>query len=118
MKAMRIFWSAGTAIGLVVAAPAFAAEETAPDSVAAEGDIIVTAQRRAESMPDIGMASQAVDAETLEQLRVTAIHDLTPVPPTFTVSPRSQAVPPLTLPGNRFNTINLSPTRPAVLSVH
>src|SRR3546814_19051669 len=57
MKAMRIFWSAGTAIGLVVAAPAFAAEETAPDSVAAEGDIIVTAQRRAASLHEIGRAS-------------------------------------------------------------
>src|SRR3546814_2097392 len=93
MKAMRIFWSAGTAIGLVVAAPAFAAEETAPDSVAAEGDIIVTAQRRAESMNDIGMAIQAVDAETLENLRVTDMRDLTAVAPSFTVSQSYQGVP-------------------------
>ena len=50
MKAMRIFLGAGSAIGLVIAAPAFAAEETAADTVAVEGDIIVTAQRRAESM--------------------------------------------------------------------
>src|SRR3546814_3952191 len=111
MKAMRIFWSAGTAIGLVVAAPAFAAEETAPDSVAAEGDIIVTAQRRAESMNDIGMAIQAVDAETLEQLRVTDMRDLTAVAPSFTVSQSYQGVPTYTLRGIGFNTINLSATR-------
>src|SRR3546814_15800244 len=106
MKAMRIFWSAGTAIGLVVAAPAFAAEETAPDSVAAEGDIIVTAQRRAESMNDIGMAIQAVDAETLENLRVTAMRDLTAVAPSFTVSQSYQGVPAYTLHGLGLHTLN------------
>src|SRR3546814_18183428 len=75
--------SAGTASGPGGAAPAVAAEETAPESVAAEGDIIVTAQRRAESMNDIGMAIQAVDAETLEQLRVTDMRDLTAVAPSL-----------------------------------
>src|SRR3546814_3987454 len=62
-------------------------------SVAAEGDIIVTAQRRAESMNDIGMAIQAVDAETLENLRVTDMRDLTAVAPSFTVSQSYQGVP-------------------------
>lgn len=93
MKAMRIFLGAGTAMGLVVGAPVFAAEEAAPDGVAAEGDIIVTAQRRAESMNDIGMAIQAVDAETLESLRVTDMRDLTTVAPSFTVSQSYQGVP-------------------------
>src|SRR3546814_16643605 len=112
MKAMRIFWSAGTAIGRVVAAPAFAAEETAPGSVADEGDIIVTAQRRAESMNDVGMAIQAVDGATLESLRVTDMRDLTTVAPSFTVSQSYQGVPTYTLPGIGLNTLHLSATSP------
>ena len=110
MKAMRILLGAGSAMGLVLAAPAFAADEGAPDGVAAEGDIIVTAQRRAESMNDVGMAIQAVDGETLENLRVTDMRDLTAVAPSFTVSQSYQGVPTYTLRGIGFNTINLSST--------
>ncbi len=110
MKAMRIFLATSTATGLVFAVPAFAVEETAPDTVAAEGDIIVTAQRRAESMNDVGMAIQAVDGQTLENLRVTDMRDLTTVAPSFTVSQSYQGVPTYTLRGIGFNTINLSAT--------
>src|SRR3546814_8475712 len=76
----------------------------------ADGDIIVTAQRRAESINDVGMAIQAVDAETLENLRVTDVRDLTAVAPSFTVSQSYQGVPTYTLRGIGFNTINLSAT--------
>ena len=110
MKAMRIFLGAGSAMGLALAVPAFAAEEAPADAVAAEGDIIVTAQRRAESMNDVGMAIQAVDGATLENLRVTDMRDLTTVAPSFTVSQSYQGVPTYTLRGIGFNTINLSAT--------
>ena len=110
MKAMRIFLGAGSAMGLVLATPAFAVEEAAAETVAAEGDIIVTAQRRAESMNDVGMAIQAVDGATLESLRVTDMRDLTTVAPSFTVSQSYQGVPTYTLRGIGFNTINLSAT--------
>ncbi|MGH6631722.1 MAG: TonB-dependent receptor plug domain-containing protein, partial [Sphingopyxis sp.] len=107
---MRIFLGTGSAMGLALAAPAFAAEEAPADAVAAEGDIIVTAQRRAESMNDVGMAIQAVDGATLENLRVTDMRDLTTVAPSFTVSQSYQGVPTYTLRGIGFNTINLSST--------
>ncbi|HEY0595413.1 TonB-dependent receptor plug domain-containing protein, partial [Sphingopyxis sp.] len=110
MKAMRIFLAAGAATGLALAVPAFAAEEETPDTVATGGDIIVTAQRRAESMNDVGMAIQAVDGQTLENLRVTDMRDLTTVAPSFTVSQSYQGVPTYTLRGIGFNTINLSAT--------
>ena len=110
MKAFRIFLAASTATALALAVPAFAAEETAADPVAAEGEIIVTAQRRAESMNDVGMAIQAVDGATLENLRVTDLRDLTTVAPSFTVSQSYQGVPTYTLRGIGFNTINLSAT--------
>jgi iron complex outermembrane receptor protein len=109
MKAMRIFLLAGTAAGLVGTMPAFAAEAEA-NPAAETGDIIVTAQRRAESINDVGMAIQAVDGETLEALRVTDVRDLTAVAPSFTVSQSYQGVPTYTLRGIGFNTINLSST--------
>ena len=107
MKAIRIFLLAGAA---TLAAPAIAAEEAPADTTAVEGDIIVTAQRRAESLNDVGMAVQAVDADTLEALRVTDVRDLTAVAPSFTVSQSYQGVPTYTLRGIGFNTINLSST--------
>lgn len=110
MKAMRIILLAGTAAGLAIAAPAFAAEEAAANAASAEGEIIVTAQRRAESINDVGMAIQAVDGATLENLRVTDLRDLTAVAPSFTVSQSYQGVPTYTLRGIGFNTINLSST--------
>ena len=110
MKATRIFLLAGAATGLAFTAPAFATGETAADSTANESDIIVTAQRRAESMNDVGMAIQAVDGQTLENLRVTDMRDLTTVAPSFTVSQSYQGVPTYTLRGIGFNTINLSST--------
>src|SRR3546814_13047863 len=61
-------------------------------------------------MNDIGMAIQAVDAETLENLRVTDMRDLTAVAPSFTVSQSYQGVPTYTLRGIGFNMINLSAT--------
>ena len=82
MKAYRLFLLAGTAAGLSVAPPALADE--AETTARTDGEIIVTAQRRAESLNDIGMAVQAVDAATLESLRVTDVRDLTAVAPSFT----------------------------------
>jgi len=111
MKATRIFLLAG--VSLCFAVPSLAAEaaaDAAADGTAAEGEIIVTAQRRAESINDVGMAIQAVDGATLEALRVTDVRDLTAVAPSFTVSQSYQGVPTYTLRGIGFNTINLSST--------
>ncbi|MFC4296298.1 TonB-dependent receptor [Novosphingobium tardum] len=93
--------------------PAFAAEVGAEEPQAGDtgtGEIIVTAQRRAESLNDVGMAVQAVNGETLKDLRVTDLRDLTTVAPSFTVSQSYQGVPTYTLRGIGFNTINLSAT--------
>ncbi|HWW55622.1 MAG TPA: TonB-dependent receptor [Sphingopyxis sp.] len=110
MKAIRFFLLAGT--GLALAAPVWAADAAAADAdtASAQSEIIVTAQRRAESINDVGMAIQAVDGDTLESLRVTDMRDLTAVAPSFTVSQSYQGVPTYTLRGIGFNTINLSST--------
>ena len=98
MKAIRTAMLLGSAAGLVLATPAFAAGQ-ASDTEADAGEIIVTAQRRAESLNDVAMAVQAVDADTLAALRVTDVRDLTAVAPSFTVSQSYQGVPTYTLRG-------------------
>jgi iron complex outermembrane receptor protein len=110
MKAHRIMLMGGTALALSALFPATAQEQRAGASNLMDGDIIVTAQRRAESLNDVGMAVQAVDSATLEALRVTDVRDLTAVAPSFTVSQSYQGVPTYTLRGIGFNTINLSAT--------
>ena len=109
MKAIRIAMLLGSAAGLALASPALAAGQ-ASETEADAGEIIVTAQRRAESLNDVSMAVQAVDSETLQALRVTDVRDLTAVAPSFTVSQSYQGVPTYTLRGIGFNTINLSAT--------
>jgi outer membrane receptor protein involved in Fe transport len=101
---------AGTALCTLHAVPALAADEPQATPAAGSAEIIVTAQRRAESLNDVGMAIQAVTAETLQALRVTDLRDLTTIAPSFTVAQSYQGVPTYTLRGIGFNTINLSAT--------
>jgi iron complex outermembrane recepter protein len=92
----------------VFTSPAYAAQDDAARGALEE--IIVTAQRRAESINAVGMSIQAIDAASLEALRVTSVRDLTSIVPSFTVSQSYQGVPTYTLRGIGFNTINLSAT--------
>ena len=111
MKAIRRVLLVSAATGILAAVPARAQDAAdAGASQPAEGEIIVTAQRRGESLNQIPMAVQAVTAETLKDLRVTDVRDLTTVAPSFTVSQSYQGVPTYTLRGIGFNTINLSST--------
>ncbi|ONF95410.1 TonB-dependent receptor [Sphingomonas jeddahensis] len=72
------------------------------------GDIVVTAQRRAESINRVGISVQALESETLQELRVQNVRDLAAVVPSFTVAQSYQGVPTYTLRGIGFNSINLS----------
>ncbi|MFC0590780.1 TonB-dependent receptor [Novosphingobium aquiterrae] len=113
MTAFRSILLAGVATSIAWASPSLAAAADAdspPAADAPEGEIIVTAQRRGESLNQVPMALQAVTAETLKDLRVTDVRDLTAVAPSFTVSQSYQGVPTYTLRGIGFNTINLSAT--------
>ncbi|NCU11385.1 MAG: TonB-dependent receptor plug domain-containing protein, partial [Sphingomonadaceae bacterium] len=110
MKALRTASLLGTAMGLLLATPALAQNAADGTATADDDAIIVTAQRRGESLNSVPMAVQAVDAETLKDLRVTDVRDLTTVAPSFTVSQSYQGVPTYTLRGIGFNTINLSST--------
>lgn len=103
--ALLQFVAGGTAVHAEQAAVA-----TAATSDAGLDEIVVTAQRRAESINDVGMAVQAFSGSLLKELRVTSVNDLTTVVPSFTVAQSYQGVPTYTLRGIGFNTINLSAT--------
>lgn len=84
----------------------------AQDAASSAGleEIVVTAQRRAESINEVALSIQAFGSSQLEALRVKDVKDLTTVVPSFTVSQSYQGVPTYTLRGIGFNTINLSAT--------
>tara|TARA_R110000751_G_scaffold81125_6_gene163524 strand:+ start:2512 stop:5037 length:2526 start_codon:yes stop_codon:yes gene_type:complete len=87
-----------------------AEEAPAADSSLKLGSIVVTAQRREESINDVPMSIQAFGEDTLDALRVDSVDDLQTVVPSFSVSQSYQGVPTYTLRGIGFNTINLSAT--------
>lgn len=111
-RASRALLTTTTALlfGAAFAPVAMAQEAPTEPSQTAVGEIVVTAERRAETANSVGMGIQAFSGEQLETLRVTDVRDLAAVAPGFTVSQSYQGVPIYTLRGIGFNTINLSAT--------
>ena len=89
---------------------AVAQEAAAASEEVGMGDIVVTAQRRAQALSDIPVAVQAFSGDTLEQMNIRSTSDLQMVVPSLNVSQGYQGIPIYTLRGIGFNTINLSST--------
>lgn len=100
-------WLAG-ASGLAVAiagAPAFATQAAPPDGAGqAETvqEIIVTAQKRAESVNTVPMSITAVSGETLKAQGVTSTNDLAKIIPGFTYTQAAYGSPVYSLRGVGF----------------
>ena len=103
---------AGSALAtpvLAQSAPQAAPQADQADTSASQ-EIIVTAQRREQSLADVPVSIQAFGAQSLKNLRVTSTEDLPSVAPSLNISRGYQGVPIYTLRGVGFNTINLSAT--------
>ena len=97
MNRTRTLIRLGTAAIALVAAPALAqtepqesdvAERSEPQtSDAADGDIVVTARRRAESLQDVPIAVTAYSGETLEATGSLDITDISDTTPNVTLEP-------------------------------
>ena len=77
---------------------------TLPMSVWAENEvaleeIVVTAQRRAQSMQDVPVAVSAFDEDTIEKMRIEDIGDIVAATPSFSYTPFSQVDPQLFIRG-------------------
>ncbi|MFV8819395.1 TonB-dependent receptor [Haliea sp. E17] len=95
------------ACGTLVTTSLVHAQDSGSSAIALE-EIIVTAQRREQSVNDVGMAIQTFSGENLDQLHITDVGDMTALIPGFTVAQSFQGVPTYTLRGIGFNTINIS----------
>ena len=64
------------AAALMACAPAQAQEDAAAPAQVAPGDIIVTAQRRAQSLQDVPVAVSVVSGDTLAQANIKSLEDM------------------------------------------
>jgi outer membrane receptor protein involved in Fe transport len=85
----RAFLMSSAAAALVAATPAFAADAAdaaaaATDASSDSGTIIVTAQRRKESIQDVPMTLQALSGDTLSELNAVSFNDLLTYTPNVT----------------------------------
>ena len=85
IPSVRTILSTGAALGALAAMPAFAqdvpAAEPAAQEAAAEGEIVVTARRREESLIDVPISMSVVSGDSLVQsgaADITALQDKTP----------------------------------------
>src|SRR5271156_551666 len=76
-------------------------------------EIVVTAQKRSQSLSDVGLTVNVVNAEQLADRGMTSIADLAVAVPGFTAATNSDGTPIYTLRGVSFNSINLG-TAPTV----
>ncbi|ARS27039.1 TonB-dependent receptor [Sphingomonas sp. KC8] len=85
MKRVSLILLATSAIG----GPAFAQQADGSAATTSQGlaDIVVTAQKRAESLQDTPISISALDATSLESKRVVSLADLTSAIPNMQVSP-------------------------------
>jgi iron complex outermembrane receptor protein len=87
-------------------------DSAAPDQDAAPGEIVVTAQKRSESINKVGMSISAVSGDRLDKLGVSDISQLIKVVPGFNYTATGYATPVYTIRGVGFqdNTLSASPT--------
>ena len=93
------------AVGLGLAAPAFA--QSSSENVGLE-EIVVTAQKREQSMQDVPIAITAVTQETLQANRIFTVNDLGSIAPGLSVRPSAGGiqVPSFTMRGqNSFGVV-------------
>lgn len=77
-------------LSFTAAAPALAQDSAEEATPAAEGEILVTARRREESLQDTPVAISAFSAETLQERQITQTQDLERITPSLQFKPAGQ----------------------------
>lgn len=99
------------------AVPAEAEPATSSSNQTSVGDIIVTAQRRAESVNRVPISITALSSDQLRDLNIREVADLTRVVSGFTEAKSSGGTPIYTIRGIGFNTDSMSATSPVGIYV-
>ncbi len=108
-----------TFVALVPYAAVAAAQDSAPTSVEAPApsprgndfspnDIIVTAQKREQSLNDVGLTVSALSADTLKDRNISSLEDLTRAVSSFSYSETPGGIPALSLRGVGYNETSLA----------
>lgn len=84
----------------LISVPAFA--QTADGSDTLPGEIVVTANKRAQNINDVGLTISALDADALAARRIQNVADLAQATPGLTFAPTPNATPVYTLRGVGF----------------
>ena len=111
----RTWRRSSSAISLSIAlyaGQAFAQAPAAPED-RDPTEVVVTAQKRQQSINDVGMSITAVDGDTLQSLNINDTADLGKIVPGFTFTPTPSGPPVYTLRGVGFYESSLS-SAPAV----
>jgi outer membrane receptor protein involved in Fe transport len=104
----RTVLAASTAIGLAgIANPAFAAADQAAGDEAGVGEIIVTANKRNESISKVGASIAAFDTSMLENRNIVRLEELAKSVPNLALAPSTHGTPVFTLRGIGFNSDSL-----------
>ncbi len=112
----RVVLVASTALGLVgTAYPAFAA--VAENEKVADGEIIVTANKRDESISKVGASVAAFDTSLLQKRNIIKLDELARAVPGLALAPSTHGTPVFTLRGIGFNADSLGVYPAVSLSV-
>ncbi|MEH6757449.1 MAG: TonB-dependent receptor [Parasphingorhabdus sp.] len=117
----RRVWAAACAGVSVIAIQGAAYAQNTPDSASADaekafaGDIIVTANKREESLSKVGQTITAISGAMLADRKISSLDDIAAAVPGLSYAPSAGATPILTLRGIGFNEQSLG-VYPAVSS--
>lgn len=122
MRFSKVVMAAGaSAIAIASASAGNAAEvqQAAPEARGAPGvgEIIVTAQRREESVNEVPISITALSGDQLRDMNIRDVADLTRVVPGFTEAKSAGGTPIYTIRGIGFNTDSMSATSPVGIYV-
>ena len=82
----KVAYAISVALASAAAHSAFAADEETPGAPMGLSEVVVTAQRRSESIQDVPITVQAITGEQLKQLNVVSFNDLLKYTPNVTFS--------------------------------
>src|SRR5690606_7498067 len=91
MKTKHILLAAVAAAGIGQAVPAFAQDAERTGAYVDNGDIVVTARRREESIMKVPVVTNALDAEQIERFQTTDIRRVAEQIPGFVVGEPASA---------------------------
>jgi outer membrane receptor protein involved in Fe transport len=107
-RAIALAAAAGASAAQAQDPKAKAADATAPSSATQLGEIIVTAQKRSQSISSVGMAITALSGNELREQGITNVSELTKADPSFVFSQAQRGEPVYSIRGIGYNDFSLA----------